>query len=91
EVGQVSDPVKSPFGWHIIEVMDKRQKTFPPFDQVKDQVTRYVVQKAQTALVADLRKTAKIERTEPPELPKTAKPAVASPTPAKPAPAPGKK
>jgi peptidyl-prolyl cis-trans isomerase C len=32
EVGQVSDPVKSPFGWHIIEVMDKRQKTFPPFD-----------------------------------------------------------
>ncbi|MGB6177420.1 MAG: peptidylprolyl isomerase, partial [Methylocella sp.] len=38
EVGQVSDPVKSPFGWHIIEVMDKRQKTFPPLDQVKDQV-----------------------------------------------------
>jgi peptidyl-prolyl cis-trans isomerase C len=86
EVGQVSDPVKSPFGWHIIEVLDKRQKTFPPFDQVKEQVTRYVVQKAQTALVADLRKTAKIERTEPPEPPKADKPAAA---PA--APAPGKK
>ncbi|MGC2225088.1 MAG: peptidylprolyl isomerase, partial [Methylocella sp.] len=88
EVGQVSDPVKSPFGWHIIEVLDKRQKTFPPFDQVKDQITRYVVQKAQTALVADLRKTAKIERTEPPEPAKTDKPA--SP-PAAPTPAPGKK
>jgi peptidyl-prolyl cis-trans isomerase C len=86
EVGQVSDPVKSPFGWHIIEILDKRQKTFPPFDQVKEQVTRYVVQKAQTALVADLRKTAKIERTEPPEPPKADKPAAA---PA--APAPGKK
>jgi peptidyl-prolyl cis-trans isomerase C len=86
EVGQVSDPVKSPFGWHIIEVLDKRQKTFPPFDQVKEQVTRYVVQKAQTALVADLRKTAKIERTEPAEPPKSDKPA-AAPT----APAPGKK
>jgi peptidyl-prolyl cis-trans isomerase C len=91
EVGQVSDPVKSPFGWHIIEILDKRQKTFPPFDQVKDQVTRYVVQKAQAALVADLRKTAKIERTEPPEPPKAEKPSPASPGPAAPAPAPGKK
>ena len=94
EVGQVSDPVKSPFGWHIIEVLDKRQKTFPPFDQVKDQITRYVVQKAQTALVADLRKTAKIERTEPPEPPKADKPAAGSTAPAAhapAAPAPGKK
>jgi peptidyl-prolyl cis-trans isomerase C len=89
EVGQVSDPVKSPFGWHIIEVMDKRQKAFPPFDKVKDQIARYVVQKAQKALVDDLHKTAKIERTEPPEPPKTDKPAPASPGPA--APAPGKK
>ncbi|MDQ6703654.1 MAG: peptidylprolyl isomerase [Pseudomonadota bacterium] len=94
EVGQLSDPVKSPFGWHIIEVMDKRQKTFPPFDQVKEQVTRYVVQKAQTALVADLRKNAKIERTEPPEPPKADKPASGTAAPAAPAPAaptPGKK
>ncbi|MBO0734172.1 MAG: peptidylprolyl isomerase, partial [Methylocapsa sp.] len=37
EVGQVSDPVKTPFGWHIIEVLDKREKPFPPFDEVKDQ------------------------------------------------------
>ena len=91
EVGQLSEPVKSPFGWHIIEIVDKRQKTFPPFDQVKEQVTRYVVQKAQTALVADLRKTAKIERTEPPEPAKADKARPASPAPATPAPAPGKK
>src|SRR5262249_13703559 len=62
DVGQVSDPVKTPFGWHIIEVLDKRDKTFPPLDEVKPQVTNYVVQKAQSALVADLRKNAKIER-----------------------------
>jgi len=91
EVDQVSDPVKTPFGWHIIEVLGKRQKTFPPLDQVKEQVTRYVVQKAQTELVADLRKTAKIERTEPPEPPKADKPSPASPAPAAPKPAPGKK
>lgn len=91
EVDQVSDPVKTPFGWHIIEVVGKRQKTFPPLDQVKEQVTRYVVQKAQTELVADLRKTAKIERTEPPEPPKAEKPSAARPGPAAPAPVPGKK
>src|SRR5262245_17426819 len=66
DVGQVSDPVKTPFGWHIIEVLDKREKTFPPLDEVKPQVTNYVIQKAQSALVADLRKNAKIERMEPP-------------------------
>jgi peptidyl-prolyl cis-trans isomerase C len=98
EVSQVSDPVKSPFGWHIIEILDKREKTPPPFDQVKDQVSRYVVQKAQLAYVADLRKSAKIELTEPPEAPKTDKPAAPgaapaapSPAPAAPSPAPGKK
>jgi len=88
DVGQVSDPVKSPFGWHIIEILDKREKTPPPFDQVKDQVSRYVVQKAQMAYIADLRKGAKIDVVAPPEPPKTDKPAAASPSPA---PAPGKK
>jgi peptidyl-prolyl cis-trans isomerase C len=95
EVGQISDPVKSPFGWHIIEVEDKREKTFPPLADVKDQVSRYVVQKAQTEFVSQLRKTAKIERTEPPEAPPAPKPAAgspAAPAPAAPAaPAPGKK
>jgi peptidyl-prolyl cis-trans isomerase C len=91
EVGQVSDPVKSPFGWHIIEILDKRQKTFPPLDQVKDKIARYVVQQAQNALITDLRKTAKIEKTEPPVPPKADKPSPASPAPPVPAPAPGKK
>jgi len=66
EPGQVSDPVKTQFGWHIIKLDEKRAKTFPPLDQIKDQVARYVVQKAQSELVAKLREGAKIERTDPP-------------------------
>ena len=62
EPGQVSDPVKSQFGWHIIKVEGKRTKTFPPFEQVKDQAARFVAQKAQTALITSLRDKAKIER-----------------------------
>jgi peptidyl-prolyl cis-trans isomerase C len=60
--GQVSDPVKSQFGWHIIKVEERRTRTFPPFDQVKDQAARYVGQKAQGELIAAVRQGVKIER-----------------------------
>jgi peptidyl-prolyl cis-trans isomerase C len=60
--GQVSDPVKTQFGWHIIKVEDKRNKPIPSFDEVKDQVSTYVERKAQAEYIANLRKDAKIER-----------------------------
>jgi peptidyl-prolyl cis-trans isomerase C len=60
--GQVSDPVKTKFGWHIIKVEGERMKSFPPFDEVKDQAAHYVQQKAQSDLITALRKDAKIER-----------------------------
>jgi peptidyl-prolyl cis-trans isomerase C len=64
--GQVSDPVKSQFGWHIIKVEDKRKKPIPSFDQVKDQLQTYVTRKAQTEFVTKLRADAKIERLDKP-------------------------
>ena len=64
--GEVSDPVKTQFGWHIIKVEDKRSKSPPPFEQVKDQVETFVQRKAQADYVSKLREGAKVERLDQP-------------------------
>ncbi|MCZ7660225.1 MAG: peptidylprolyl isomerase [Xanthobacteraceae bacterium] len=60
--GQLSDPVKSQFGWHVIRVEDKRDRQPPGFDQVKEQLESYLTRKAQGDMIAKLRAEAKIER-----------------------------
>ena len=62
DTGNVSEPVKTQFGWHIIKVEDKRSKPVPEFDKVKEQVQTFVMRKAQGEYIAKLRAAAKIER-----------------------------
>jgi peptidyl-prolyl cis-trans isomerase C len=64
--GQLSNPVKSQFGWHIIKMEEKRKRPVPEFDKVKDQIEAYVGRRAQTEFVAQLREGAKIERLDRP-------------------------
>jgi peptidyl-prolyl cis-trans isomerase C len=67
--GQVSNPVKTQFGWHIIKLEDKRSRQVPDFDQVRNQIEAFVARRSQSEFVTQLRETAKIERLEKPATP----------------------
>jgi peptidyl-prolyl cis-trans isomerase C len=60
--GQLANPVKTQFGWHVIKLEDKRTKQPPEFEKVKDQIEAYLARKAQTEFIAKLRQNAKVER-----------------------------
>ena len=63
--GEVSEPVKTQFGWHLIKIEDKRMKQPPAFDIVKDRIIQsQLLQKAQQSAVA-LRAKSKIEIVDP--------------------------
>lgn len=47
ELGVVSEPVKTQFGYHIIEVQSKQQAETQPFDKVKDMIKSNLVQERQ--------------------------------------------
>jgi len=62
EKGKLTDaPVKSDFGWHIIQLEDTRPLNPPPFDQVKGQLQQRAQQQIVENMVKDLRAKAKVE------------------------------
>ncbi len=54
-------PVKSDFGWHIIQLEDVRDLKAPELDTVKGQLTGRLQQQMVEKHIADLRKAAKVE------------------------------
>ncbi|MCB1335199.1 MAG: peptidylprolyl isomerase [Roseivivax sp.] len=62
EVGQVSGPVQTQFGWHVIKLNDKRTKPAPAFEEVRDQLERDMQQKAVQDRLTELTDTATISR-----------------------------
>lgn len=60
--GTVSEPIKTDFGWHIIKLSEVRAKAAPKFEEVKDELTGDLRQKAVEDKVKELTEAAKIER-----------------------------
>ena len=56
------EPVQTQYGWHIIKLEDTREVTPPPFDQVKAQVSKNLIQKKLVAYVEEMKKNAKIDK-----------------------------
>ncbi len=63
--GEVSKPVQSQFGWHVIKVEDRRQKPPPTFDDVKDRLIGSMVQSKAQNIATELRGKAKIDYIDP--------------------------
>lgn len=59
--GDVSQPVQTQFGWHVIKLDERRQKPLPAFDDLKDRILNSMIyRKAQEVIVA-LREKADVE------------------------------
>lgn len=66
EKGKVSEaPVKTQFGFHVIEVQDRRQAAPPSFDDMAEQLREEMTRDTVTTLLNGLRASAKIEKFNP--------------------------
>jgi peptidyl-prolyl cis-trans isomerase C len=61
KAGEVSEPVKTDYGWHIIKLEDRKKGAAQPYDQVKNAIRNILTRKQVQEKVIELQKAAKIE------------------------------
>ena len=64
EVGAVSDPVQTDFGWHVIKLNETRIKPAPALEEVRAELVGQVQEAAIQARLAEITATATITRSE---------------------------
>ncbi len=64
EVGQVSDPVQTQFGWHIIKLNETRNRPNPTLEELRAEIAGKLQEELVTSKLAELTAAAEITRPE---------------------------
>jgi len=65
EPGQISEPVQTQFGWHVIKVEEKRDQPLPSYAEVKEAIMGQLIQQKAQQVVTNLRDSATIDVVDP--------------------------
>jgi len=61
EPGEISAPVNTEFGWHVVKVEEKRPGTPPPLEQLREQIVEFLVRQKFLELITELKAAAEID------------------------------
>jgi len=61
EPGQVSEPIQTRFGWHLVRLADRRIASVPPLEQMRDQLIEELQREVVQSMIGNLRGTAQVE------------------------------
>ncbi len=61
DVGAISAPVQTQFGWHVIKLNDKRIKPAPTLAEIRDQLVQQIQSQKLEARITELRDGASVE------------------------------